>query len=590
VSSPAATIDPSAPSDQRNVFRRGVKMIAAEVSLHPRPFALAVTGAAIYGTATVASSVVLRWVIDHVIVPGFEDDGVTFATVVTGLCMVIAVGIVRASGVILRRTQATIAQQRIQATMATSVTDRLQEQPLSWHAEQSTGTLVAHVGTDVVAATDVLAPTPFSTGVVVLIVVSTIWMLVIDGVLGVIGILLFPLIVGMNVLYERKVARPAEDAQELLGKVSAVVHESVDGALVVKALGAEARESARLDEKAAELRDAKIRVAVLRANFESLLDSVPALANVALLVVGAMRVRSGAVTIGDVTSLVFLFTLLVWPLRLIGYVLGEMPRSLAGYGRVQTLLRQPVLPLPALSLVAPAPGLGIELRDVRFGYEADRVVLDGVDLQVAEGRTVAVVGPTGSGKTSLLHLVAGLYAADHGTVGVATGERCLVFQEPFLFADTLRENVTLGAPVSDADLAEVLAVAQVDGFIGELPAGVDTEVGERGVSLSGGQRQRIALARALVRRPRLLLLDDATSALDPTTEARILNALGTTLGGVTTLIVATRPSTIALADEVVYLAGGRVLGHGTHRELFDAVPGYRRLVEAYERDREWVEP
>jgi len=217
-------------------------------------------------------------------------------------------------------------------------------------------------------------------------------------------------------------------------------------------------------------------------------------------------------------------------------------------------------------------------------------VLDGVDLQVVEGRTVAIVGPTGAGKTSLLHLVAGLYAADRGTVGVAPGDRCLVFQEPFLFADTLRENVTLGAPVSEADLAEALVVAQVDGFIGELPSGVDTEVGERGVSLSGGQRQRIALARALVRRPRLLLLDDATSALDPTTEARILNALGTTLGGVTTLIVATRPSTIALADEVVYLAGGRVLGHGTHGELLDAVPGYRRLVEAYERDREWVEP
>jgi ATP-binding cassette subfamily B protein len=313
---------------------------------------------------------------------------------------------------------------------------------------------------------------------------------------------------------------------------------------------------------------------------------VPSLANVALIVVGALRVRSGAMSLGEVTSFVFLFTLLVWPLRMIGYVLGDVPRSVAGYDRLQTVLRTPVAPDPERTLRAPRRGLAVDLRGVSVAYEPDRLVLDRVDLAVPEGHTVAVVGPTGSGKTTLLHLVAGLLAPQRGTVGVTSGERCLVFQESFLFADSVRENVTLGVPVDDAELWRALEVAQAAGFVAELPAGVDTEVGERGVSLSGGQRQRVALARALVRRPRLLLLDDATSALDPTTEGRILTALGASLEGVTTLVVATRPSTIALAHEVVFIAGGRILGHGSHEQLLATVAGYRRLVEAYERDRE----
>jgi ATP-binding cassette, subfamily B, bacterial len=179
----------------------------------------------------------------------------------------------------------------------------------------------------------------------------------------------------------------------------------------------------------------------------------------------------------------------------------------------------------------------------------------------------------------------GLLGPDEGEVYVQPGVRTLVFQESFLFAETLRENVLLGLDVPDEQLHRALALAQAESFLDELPAGIDTVVGERGVSLSGGQRQRIALARALVRSPRLLLLDDATSSLDPTTEARILGALHGELAGMTCVMVATRPSTIALADEVLYVSGGHVAGRGAHDELLVALPAYRHLVEAYERDR-----
>ena len=401
--------------------------------------------------------------------------------------------------------------------------------------------------------------------------------------LGAIALVLFPALGLLNVYYERRVTGPADEAQDRIGDVTNFVHESFDGALVVKALGAEEHESARLEPKVAALRDAKIKVAQLRATFESLLDAVPSLANVALVVAGAYRVRAGAMTVGDVTAVVYLFTLLVWPLRLIGFVLAELPRSLAGWERVRGVLTAPIEPEPKDFIGRPSTGLGIALDDVHFAYEPGREVLTGVRLSVATGRTVAVVGPTGAGKTTLLEVIDGLMAPSRGSVAVAGGSRAMVFQEPFLFAESIRENVLLGLDVPERRLRAALELSQSAGFVDELPDGVDTVVGERGITLSGGQRQRIALARALVRRPQLLLLDDATSSLDPTTEALILTGLDRELDGVTTLVVASRPSTIALADEVVFLVDGRVAAQGGHDELLThaaAVPQPGRGLRA----------
>ena len=313
-------------------------MVRAEVHLHPRPFLLAVTGAAVFALATVASAWAVRWVTDEVIVPRFEQGTVSTRNVVIGCLAIIAIGLVRAVGVVVRRTNAGIAQWRILATLRTDVVDRYQSQPLSWFQEHPTGALVAHAGVDTEAATEVLAPLPYSSGVVVMVVVATIGLFLIDPVLGAIALVLFPALGLLNVYYERRVTGPADEAQDRIGDVTTFVHESFDGALVVKALGAEEHESARLEPKVAALRDAKIKVARLRATFESLLDAVPSLANVVLVVAGAYRVRAGAMTVGDVTAVVYLFTLLVWPLRLIGFVLAELPRSLAGWERVRGVL------------------------------------------------------------------------------------------------------------------------------------------------------------------------------------------------------------------------------------------------------------
>jgi ABC-type multidrug transport system fused ATPase/permease subunit len=563
-------------------------MIRTEVALHPKTFAIAVSGAVVFALATVASSWAVRWITDEVIVPRFEDGHVAPAMVIAGAALVIGIGLIRSVGVVVRRTWAGRTQFRVLGSLRGQVIDHYQGQPYRWHRRHPTGELIAHAGVDPEAATEVLAPIPYSTGTIVLIVTSAIWMLATDVVLGLFALVLFPLLIIQNVVFQRRGEAPANEAQERLGDVSALVHESLEAVTVIKSFGAEQREVRRLHERASSLRGAKVRLARLRATFDLFLDAVPSYANVLLILVGAWRIDGGYATLGDITSFVYLFTLLVWPLRIIGFALGDLPHSLAGWDRVQGILRdgratsgtsQPVADLPD------AAGAGVAAHDVCFAYEPGRDVLHHLDLTIPAGSTVAVVGATAAGKSTLLAVLAGLFVPDAGTVAAATPHPALVFQEPFLFGDTLRRNIDVHGTATEADLQLALDLAQVTPFLAELPQGVETVVGERGVSLSGGQRQRVALARALLDRPKVLLLDDATSSLDPTTEALILTGLRDRLGGITTVAVANRPATIALADEVMFMVGGRVAAHGPHDELFAQVPAYRHLVEAYERDR-----
>ena len=577
-------VEPSRQRFQR--ARDGFALISSMVRMHPRPFTVAVCGASVFALGTVASSAAIRWVIDHVIVPRFDEGSVGVTTVLAGVGLIIGIGIVRAGGVVVRRTWAGKTQWRVAGTLSRGVIDRLVRQPMSWHARRPDGDLVARAGVDTDAAVSILAPIPFATGTVLLIVVSAVWLIATDVVMGLFAVAVFPILIGLNVVYQKRVDTYYDAAQNHLGDLSARVHESFDGVQLVKAYGAEQRETERLSEIAARLRAARIDAVRLRGTFEALLDVVPSLTNVGLVLLGAFRVRSGDLTIGELSSFVYLFTLLVFPLRLIGYALSELPHSLAGWRRVREVLDEPIEPDPLASVTAAAPGRGLQLVDLGYTFPGEgRPALDDVSLDVAAGRIVAVVGPTGSGKTTLVEIVGGMVAPTTGHVAVGPGERAVVFQEAFLFSGTIRHNVVLGEPIDDEQVWEALRLARADDFVADTAHGLDTVVGERGVSLSGGQRQRVALARALVRRPGLLLLDDTTSALDPATEAAVLTNLRRSFAGTTVLMVASRPSTIALADEVVYLAGGQVVDHGPHRDLMARSPGYRALVEAFETDR-----
>ena len=550
---------------------------------HKRLFFTAVGCAAVVAACTVFSSVVVRLITDKVIVPRFEDGRVGANRVVAILGLLIVVGVVRAVGVVGRRTFASRTAWRVTESLTAEVVDRVVAQPVPWHRMHRTGDIITRAGVDAEAATQVLNPLPFASSVVLMLVLSAVWLLITDVWLGLAAVAVFPLLIALNLTYQRRVDTFYDTAQNELGKLSEAVHESFDGVTVVKSFGAESRETERLAVIASRLRNARFGAIRLRSTFEALLDGVPTIVNIFLLVAGAYRVRSGDMTIGELTSFIYLFTLLVFPLRLIGFALSELPYSIAGWNRIRELLDEPLVADPAETLQRRS-GNGIELQGVTFDHDDSRDVLRGVDASIPGGRTVAVVGPTGAGKTTLLHLIAGLIAVDHGSIAVPEAGCVLVFQEPFLLAGSVRDNVALGRVVSDGEIRTALLAAEA-GFVEQFSEGLDTIVGERGVGLSGGQRQRIALARALVGSPAALLLDDTTSSLDPATEAKVLANLRETLREATVVAVASRPSTIALADDVLYLADGRVVAHGSHEELLADVPEYRRLMEAFEHDR-----
>ncbi|MEN9643613.1 MAG: hypothetical protein RL238_282 [Actinomycetota bacterium] len=566
-----------------NRLVQAFRLVRALLRHQKRTFFIAVAGAAVFAACTVGSAIVVRHIIDDLIEPRFKEGEVAPSTVAAVLGLLILLGFVRAAGVVVRRTWAGRTTWGVTERLSAEVIDRLVEQPAPWHRKQTTGDLITRAGVDAEAATAVLSPLPFASGVVVLVFLSSVWLLVTDIPLGLAAVCVFPLLIALNVGYQRRVDRYYNTAQDELGRLSSAVHESFEGVAVVKSFGAEHRETERLSLIAGRLREARLGAVRLRSIFEALLDGIPNVVNIALLVGGAFRVRSGDMTVGELTSFIYLFTLLVFPLRLIGFTLSELPHSLAGWTRIRSLLDQPVEPDPVLTLQRGGDN-AVHVRDLHYSHDGEREVLTGVTAEIDAGRTVAVVGATGSGKTTLLHLIAGLVPPDRGSVTVPESGAEIVFQEAFLLAGTVRDNITLGADVPGDAVELALQVAEAD-FVHQLPQGLDTEIGERGVGLSGGQRQRLALTRALVRRPAVLLLDDTTSALDPATEAKVIANLKAALTSTTVVAVASRPSTIALADDVLYLVDGEVVAHGLHDELMADVPAYRQLIEAFEHDR-----
>ncbi len=566
-------------------MRANWRLIRSMLSLHPRWFAVSFLGATVFAIATVTSSFAIRWVIDNVIVPRFEEGEVASSTVAAGVVMIVGIGLIRAVGVVFRRAFASAGMWRVAKSYSDQVIDKLVTQPLSWHRRHADGDLVARAGVDTETTVSVIAPIPFATSTILMIVISTIWLFITDIPLGLVAIVVFPLVIATNVVYERSVASHYTDAQEQLGTFSAAVHESFEGVQLVKAYGAEDRETVRLAGLADQVRRSRVEAIRRRSWFDALTDMTPALANIGLVLLGAARVDSGNVTIGEFSSVIFLFTLLVFPLRLIGYTLSELPRSMAAWVRIQSVVNEPLVADPARAVAVADPGIGVRLDAVSFSHEGSGIpAVRDIDLCLPTGSITALVGPTGSGKSTLADLVLGLTEPTSGTVALADGARLIVFQEAFLIAGSIRENVAFGTDVTDEEIWEALHGSSATEFVRDLPRQLDTIVGERGVSLSGGQRQRVALARALARKPSVLVLDDTTSALDPSTEAVILQRLRESLEA-TVLLIASRPSTIALADDVVFMTDGRIEAHGRHDELLASTPGYRAIVEAFESDR-----
>ena len=578
----------SAKADAKGRLGEAAKLVNQIVRFHPRLFVIAVTGAALFAICTVASSIGLKWMIDRVILVRFEKGEVDLAALIAGSVIVIGIGLLRALGVVVRRSFAGRTEWRTCETITEKVIDHIVKQPVKWHRQRMTGDIVARCGVDADATVAVLAPLPFSTSVLVMMVVSAGWMLYVDIPLGLLAIVVFPILLTLNIGYQRRIDRFYNVAQKELGTLSEAVHESFDGVMVVKSFGAEGRETEKLARISSRLKDARISAIGVRSVFEAMLDVVPTLINILLIVLGAFRVKSGDMSVGDLSSFIYLFTLLIFPLRIIGYLFSEIPHSVAGWRRIREVLDEELLADPILRIDRAQAGVAIELDELCFSHQDGSPVLKNLSMKIDEGKVVALVGATGCGKSTLLHLISGLIEPNSGSLAVQEGGVALVFQEAFLFAESLRYNITLDADISSERVAKAISAAQCQDFIGDLEQGLETVMGERGVSLSGGQRQRVALARAIAQDRPVLLLDDTTSALDPKTESNVISSLRGISTGRTLLIVASRPSTIALADEVFFMADGRIVDQGTHQSLLEKSEPYRLLISAFEHDRKDV--
>ncbi len=575
----------------------GFHVLGVAIRREPWVFTLSTLGSVLFGALTVADAWVLGWATDHVLLPAFDTGATTTGGLVAIFALFLGVAILRAVGIVARRLGAGIMQYRMQASYRRQVTRQYLTLPMSWHQRHPTGELLSNANSDVEAAWAPIAPLPMAVGTLAMMVIAIAQMLYTDLWMAVVGLLVFPLVMVVNVVFQRMSSPIFTRIQALRAELSEIAHESFDGAMVVKTLGRESAETDRFAAKARILRDEGIRAGRIRAAFDPFLESLPNLGVLAVLGVGVWRVRSGVADPGDVVTVAYLLTIVAFPIRSIGWLLGEFPRSVVGFQRVQAVLDAEDDMVYGTARL-PADGLGahLEVDDLAYSYTGDQQLLRAVSFEVAPGRTTALVGATASGKSTLTTLLGRLIDPDRGQVridgidvrdldhGALAETLSIVPQTAFLFDDSVRGNITLGGDFADDDVWAALRTAQADGFIAALPHGLDTQLGERGTSLSGGQRQRLSLARALIRQPRLLILDEATSAVDPEVEARILGALREGASNTTLVVVAYRKATIGLADEVLHLAQGRVADRGSHEDLLQRSSAYATLVNAYEHE------
>ena len=592
------------PTPSSATLRRGFGVLATGIRNQPRWFALAVVGSVIYGIMTGGTAWIIGKVVEDTVSPAIAARAVTAAQLSHVGLLLGGVVLLNVIGIIVRRIGAGVAVFNLGASFRRRVTRQYLNLPLSWHHKHPSGQLLSNANSDVESTWNVFNPLPMAIGVVVMLLFGAVQMFVVDPFLAAIGMTVFPGLFLVNLAFQRVMSPRVTRAQQLRAEVSEVAHESFEAALVVKSLGREDQEADRFRAVTHALRDANIEVGRTRGLFDPAIEGIPTLGTLAVLTVGTWRVSTGHLGAGEVVQIAYLFSILAFPVRALGWVLAELPRSVVGWDRVNAVLQATGSMEHGSASLPQAGASRLQLDDVSFAYEVElgdgtlerNTAVADVNLVVPAGATTALVGPTGSGKSTLTNLMMRLVDPDSGQVlvdeidlrtvrrGGISEVAALVSQQTFMFDDTVRGNITLGADRTDDEVWEALRVAQGATFVRRLADGLETRVGERGASLSGGQRQRVALARAVIRRPQLLVLDDATSAVDPSVEQAILAALRETSSGTTVLVVAYRMATIALADDVIYLEEGRVVDHGTHDELLGRCVGYQRLVTAYARE------
>ena len=582
----------------------GAGLILALVRRQWKGVAAGVAVGLAWTLAKVSVPLVVAQAIDEGIDP-YDQSALVFWT-----CVILGLGVIAAAFTGMRRYLAFRESRWAETDLRDRLFAHLQRLHFSFHDESQTGELMSRANTDLQQIQQLVVLIPLTMSNLLTVVAVTVILVSINPVLAVLALAGLPFVNVLAKRFSTRLQGPVMGIQQESAQLASVVEETVSGVRVVKGFGAERVQAERLRIEAEDVFEESMAAARIRATYLPALDLLPNIGLIAVLGYGGHLVLTDQLSLGDLVAFNVYVVLLIWPLRMLGMIVAQWQRSVASAERVHEILdTTPVIvDHPSGAGLPPRvegePVGEVRFEGVRFSYAPGAApILDGLDLVVPAGESVAVVGATGSGKTTIARLLPRFYDVDDGRIlidGVEVTTLALrslrravgiVFEDTFLFSDSVAGNIAFADP--DASVEAIERAARLAGaheFIDRLPEGYATEIGERGFSLSGGQRQRIAIARAILADPRVLILDDATSSVDPTKEHEIRDAMRVVMEGRTTVVIAHRPATIALADRVVVLAEGRVGADGTHEQLLAESDRYREILAAGERDEAVADP
>jgi len=556
-----------------------------------RPYWAGVIASFLLAAVAMGMGVLIPYLVGRTI-DDVRGDGANLEPLVWAL---IGAGVLRLAFSVVRRLVAGRVSLGVEFDLRNRMYSHLQSLELAFFDGQQTGQLMSRSTVDLQAVRFFLGyGLVFMAQASLTIVIAAVVMVAVNPLLALVALAPMPAVLWVAWRYGSRNRPASQEVQQRIAELTAEAEENVSGVRVVKAFAQEQRQLHRFRGAVRRVFDQSMVSTRLRAFYNPFIGFLPQLGLAALVLVGGRQVINGTISVGDFVAFYGYVVMLTSPMRTLGVMLGMAQRAVASGARVFEILdRGPELVAPSGAPELPAGGGRVELRSVTFAYEEPgEPVLRDVDLDVQAGQTVAVVGATGSGKTTLVLLVPRLYDVDDGAVlidGVDVRDVdleslrrdvALVSDDAFLFSATLRDNIAYArSEASEEEVREAAARAGLSELLEDLPEGLETLVGERGLTLSGGQRQRVAIARALLAQPRILILDDATSSVDATTEGRIKDALGEVMEGRTTFVIGHRLSTISLADEIVVLEGGCIAARGTHDELLEESPLYRGIAE-----------
>ena len=566
-------------------FKKALSFYKEGVKENKRSFLVSMLSAVVWCFLIVIQPYIIKRIIDDGIV------GQNQQILIVLISFMLIIGYIRAATIGVRRFYSMDVSYNVEAGIRNRIFTHMQKLAFNFHDKVPTGELMARASSDASQVRLAFAIAPLATANILLLIILSITLLSLSLPLGSMVLLSIPAVLWLASSFSAKAMGVSLRVKEAEAEMTTEVEEQLGGIRVVKAFGNEELASSKVDEAISNIYDTSLEYLNLRTRFVPLFELIPMVITLLVLLLGGYLSINELITLGDFIAFTQYVFLLLWPLRITAWFLSEIPSSVSAGIRILELLdEEPTIVDDQSNTTFPDDGNGtIKFSNVNFKYGNEKIFND-LSFEIQGKKTVAIVGSTGSGKSTLAYLMPRLYDIESGNIQIdgvdisdvklseLRSEVSLAFEESFLFSNTARENISLGTDkASEEQIQDAANIARAHEFISQLPESYETKVGERGYGLSGGQRQRIALARAILRKPRVLILDDALSAVDASTEEEIRSELKNVMSDMTTLIITNRVPTIELCDDVVFIENGKVKAQGSHTELLESVETYKAL-------------